>query len=50
MPYDAGVSPRYWRWDRVILQYMGTDRELLERLVVVLGQPFAGETIPVGNT
>jgi len=46
-PYDVTGTPRFWRWDRIILHYMGDDPELLTRLVEVLGQPFAGAEVGV---
>lgn len=44
-PYTVVATPRFWRWDRIILTYQGDDPELLARLVEVLGQPFAGPEI-----
>jgi hypothetical protein len=48
-PYAITATPRFWRWDRIILTYQGDDPELLARLLEVLGQPFAGPEIVTGE-
>ena len=44
-PYEAEGTPRYWQWDRLIIQYMGNDSTLIERLDDVVGPVFAGGTV-----
>jgi hypothetical protein len=43
-PYEVIGTPRYWQWDRLIIQYMGSDSTLIERLDEVVGPVFAGGT------
>lgn len=42
IPYDVDGTPRFWRWDRLIVEYTGHDGVLLARLEEVIGPPFAG--------
>jgi len=44
-PYEVEGTPRYWQWDRLIIQYMGNDSALIERLEEVVGPVFAGGTV-----
>jgi hypothetical protein len=44
-PYEVEGTPRYWQWDRLIIQYMGNDAALIERLDEVVGPVFAGGTV-----
>lgn len=41
-PYEVVATPRYWQWDRLIIQYMGGNSLLIERLDEVVGPAFAG--------
>jgi len=41
-PYEVVATPRYWQWDRLIIQYMGDNSLLIERLNEVVGPAFAG--------
>jgi hypothetical protein len=42
LPYDVGATPRYWHWDRLLVQYMGDDQDLIARLDEVAGPAIAG--------
>ena len=42
LPYDVVATPRFWQWDRLIIQYMGENPVLIERLDEVAGPAFAG--------
>ena len=44
-PYEVDGTPRYWQWDRLIIQYMANDSALIERLDEVVGPVFAGGTV-----
>ncbi len=41
-PYEVVAAPRYWQWDRLIIQFMGENELVIERLNDVVGPAFAG--------
>ncbi len=44
-PYEVSATPRFWRWDRLIIRFMGDNDLMLARLDEVIGPAFAGDGI-----
>lgn len=40
-PFEVVAVPHFWRWDRLIVLYMGGDPVVLDRISEVMGRPFA---------
>lgn len=49
VPYEVDGVPRFWRFDRLLVEYTGHDAVLLARLDELMGPPFTGEGAPGGE-